>query len=142
MPTKDEIKVARESLGLSQAAAAKLADLGGQSRWAEYEGGARTMPEWRWDLFRKNIGLLPLSLTEAAKLAHDSSGMLWFRPASWKGTGNALRFSGDVLEHESRGASSPFSYCCIVGEWAVEPKESILSERGTENHSVISEGRI
>lgn len=130
MPTKDEIKVARESLGLSQAAAAKLADLGGQSRWAEYEGGARTMPEWRWDLFRKNTGLLPLSLTEAAKLAHDSSGELWLRPASWKGTGNALRFSGDLLVEDHNGhAHAAFSYDRLVGEWSVVPKEVVLSER-------------
>ena len=131
MPTMDEIKVAREYLGLSQATAAKLADLGGQSRWAEYEGGARTMPEWRWDLFRKNTGLLPLSLTEAAKLAHDSSGELWLRPASWKGTGNALRFNGDSMIVEAKAhVHSPFSYDRLVGEWSVVPKEVALSERG------------
>ena len=131
MPTKDEIKAARKRLCLSQAAAAKLAGLGGQSRWAEYECGARTMPEWRWEFFCRNTGMLQLSLTEAAKLAHGSSGDLCLRPASWGGTGNALRFSGDLLIEDHNGlARDAFSYDRLVGEWSVVPKEVVLSERG------------
>lgn len=54
-PTPKEIKTARILAGLTQEQAASLAGLGSRERWAEYERGARDMPEMRWKMFKLEL---------------------------------------------------------------------------------------
>ena len=56
MPKPEEIRKARESAGLTQAQAAELLGLTRLS-WARYEGGARKMPEYAFELFKHKAGL-------------------------------------------------------------------------------------
>ena len=59
-PTPSDIRAAREASGLNQASAAALVYLSGQSRWAEYESGARNMSPQVWALFRLRSGLVTI----------------------------------------------------------------------------------
>ena len=61
-PTKEEVKAARASAGLTQPEAAKLVHRT-TSAWARWEGGERNMPADTWELF--NIKLKDLSMPEA-----------------------------------------------------------------------------
>jgi len=58
-PTAAAIRRAREEAGHSQAAAAELVGLSGQSRWSEYERGAVQMDPVRWTLYLLLAGQHP-----------------------------------------------------------------------------------
>ena len=58
-PTPDEIRATREAAGLSQQAAAKLAGLSSQSRWAEYEAGVRRPAAQAWELWLLRVDKHP-----------------------------------------------------------------------------------
>jgi transcriptional regulator with XRE-family HTH domain len=51
---------ARESAGLTQAQAAATVYLSGQTRWAEYESGARNIDPARYELFLLLTGQHPI----------------------------------------------------------------------------------
>lgn len=68
-PTKEEIRLVRESMGLTQEKCAEMAGLGAFSRWAEYESGRRNMPAVRWEIF-----LLRAKHTQAGTVACASCG--------------------------------------------------------------------
>lgn len=53
-PTKEEVKAARASAGLTQPEAAKLVHRT-TSAWARWEGGDRKMPADTWELFQIKI---------------------------------------------------------------------------------------
>ena len=55
-PTPDDIRAARDSVGLNQTEAAALIDHSRNS-WAKYEGGARAMPAILWQVWRIRAGL-------------------------------------------------------------------------------------
>jgi hypothetical protein len=133
-PTKEEIKEARESLGLSQGAAANLAGLGSAARWAEYENGKRNMPDTRWEFFKKETGLGDSSMVGVARKAYLSNGALWFRPVAWRGTGRAMSFSegGTAREEPSPadGVTSCFpDFADLIGGWETVPPELVSAER-------------
>lgn len=69
VPGPQEIRQLRANAGLTQLEAAKLCNLGAQSRWAEYENGTRK-PSWAtWQMF--------MLLTNQ----HPSLQVTWRRPS-------------------------------------------------------------
>lgn len=56
-PTVQEISEARKLAGHTQAQAARIVDLSAPARWAEYEGGVKTMPPVRWALYKHLVGI-------------------------------------------------------------------------------------
>ncbi len=66
-PTPAQLRAARVHAGLTQAAAATLAGLGAQSRWAEYESGARGMDAVRWRYFLHVAGIKRIAFSAAKK---------------------------------------------------------------------------
>lgn len=54
-PTKTQIKKRRQTAGLTQTEAAKT--IGAALRtWQHWEGGTRTMPAAKWELFTLKVG--------------------------------------------------------------------------------------
>ncbi len=133
-PTKEEIRLARESLGLSQSTAATLAGLGSAARWTEYENGTRNMPETRWEFFKKETGLGDSSLVGISRKSYLSNGSMWFRPVSWRGTGRAMSFTeGGTAREEpcpEDGVTSCFpDFAELIGGWETVTPELVAAER-------------
>ena len=57
-PNGEEVKALRESLGLTEIAAANVIYSTPQV-WAAYESGERRMHSGLWELFRIKVGVLP-----------------------------------------------------------------------------------
>lgn len=55
-PSPDEIRAAREGVGLSQTGAAALIDCT-RDAWAKYEGGTRGIDPIMWQVWRIRAGL-------------------------------------------------------------------------------------
>ena len=58
-PTPDAIKAARAAAGLTQAEAADLVYLSRLQSWSEFERGATSMDNARWELFLIKAGQSP-----------------------------------------------------------------------------------
>ncbi len=58
-PSPDEVRAAREELGLTLAEAAAVAGLGAGPRWAEYENGKKRPSAAVWELFLLRTGQHP-----------------------------------------------------------------------------------
>lgn len=56
MPTNDEIREAREALGLNQSEAAALLPVARET-WNRYEAGTQTMTEAEWRYWKHVAGL-------------------------------------------------------------------------------------
>lgn len=50
-PTPNQIRAARDAVGLTQAQAADIVGLAAPIRWSEYERGVHRMPPQTWRLF-------------------------------------------------------------------------------------------
>jgi predicted transcriptional regulator len=58
-PTPEEIRASREAAGLTQEAAASLAGLSCQPRWAEYEAGRKRPSSTLWELWLLRVDQHP-----------------------------------------------------------------------------------